>query len=435
MADKQKHAPEVLKDAQSRLEDIYERLDVSDDARHRLAFPHRLAQFSIPVRMDNGSLRVFQGWRVQYDVTRGPAKGGIRFHPGVNADEVTALSFWMAIKCAAVDLPYGGGKGGVQCNPKELSRMELERLSRGYMREVYDIVGPDIDIPAPDVNTNSTVMGWMADEYSLIARCQCPGVITGKPVGLGGSQGRVEATGEGALQVLNIWAQRNDKTPKNMTVAVQGFGNAGYHFARAAAREGYKVVAVSDSKGAVYAKEGLDVEAVYQHKNETRELKGIIYCEDSVGDEEVGKRIDNADLLALDVDVLALAALENAITDENARAVKAQVILEIANGPVTAAADDILEEQQITILPDVLANTGGVIVSYFEWIQNRTGDYWKAEKVGQRMQERISEQADLIFALAEEQKVSPRTATYMQGIKRITEAMDHRGSQRFFTGD
>lgn len=435
MTDKDKQAPEVLQDAQSRLEDIYERLDVSDDARHRLAFPHRLAQFSIPVRMDNGSLRVFQGWRVQYDVTRGPAKGGIRFHPDVNADEVTALSFWMAIKCAAVDLPYGGGKGGVQCNPKELSRMELERLSRGYMREVYDIVGPNIDIPAPDVNTNSTIMGWMADEYSLIARQQCPGVITGKPVGLGGSQGRVEATGEGALQVLNIWAQRNNKKPNEMTVAVQGFGNAGYHFASAAVREGYKVVAVSDSKGAVYAEEGLDVEAVYQHKNETRELKGIIYCEDSVSDEDTGKRIDNSDLLALDVDVLALAALENAVTDENAQAVQAQVVLEIANGPVTAAADEILEKNKVAVLPDVLANTGGVIVSYFEWIQNRTGDYWTAEKVGERMQERISQQADLIFALAEKENVSPRTATYMQGVKRITEAMDHRGSQRFFNGD
>lgn len=435
MTDKEKQAPEVLKDAQSRLEDIYERLDVSEDARHRLAFPHRLAQFSIPVRMDNGSLRVFQGWRVQYDVTRGPAKGGIRFHPGVNADEVTALSFWMAIKCAAVDLPYGGGKGGVQCNPKELSRMELERLSRGYMREVYDIVGPDIDIPAPDVNTNNTVMGWMADEYSLIARQQCPAVITGKPVGLGGSLGRVEATGEGALQVLNIWAQRNAKKPEEMTVAVQGFGNAGYHFASAAVREGYKVVAVSDSKGAVYAEEGLDVEAVYRHKNETRELKGIIYCEDSVGDEATGKRIDNSDLLALDVDVLALAALENAVTEENAQAVQADVVLEIANGPVTPAADDILQEQKIVVLPDVLANTGGVIVSYFEWIQNRTGDYWNAEKVGERMQQRISEQADLIFALAEKEGVSPRTATYMQGVKRITEAMDHRGSQRFFNGE
>lgn len=427
--------PEVLKDAQSRMEEIYDRLDASDDSRQRLAQPYRSLNFSIPVRMDNGSLRVFQGWRVQYDVTRGPAKGGIRFHPGVNRDEVTALSFWMSIKCAAVDLPYGGGKGGVQCDPKKLSRMELERLSRGYMRQVFDMVGPDNDIPAPDVNTNATVMGWMADEYSLIARRQMPAVITGKPIGLGGSLGRVEATGEGALTTLNIWAERNDKKPEDLTVAVQGFGNAGYHFARAAAREGYTVVAVSDSKGAVYSEEGLDVEAIYKHKNEQRELKGIVYCKDSVTtDREDGKRISNEDLLALDVDVLALAALENAVTEDNAKDVKAGVVLEIANGPVTSKADSILEDNNITVLPDVLANTGGVIVSYFEWIQNRTGDYWTAEVVNERMHQRIREQGALIFDLADEEKVTLRFATYMQGVKRITDAMDHRGSQRFFNG-
>lgn len=421
--------PEVLADAQSRLENIYERLDVSEDARQRLAQPYRLLQFSIPVRMDNGALRVFQGWRVQYDVTRGPAKGGIRFHPDVNADEVTALSFWMAIKCAAVDLPYGGGKGGVQCNPKELSRMELERLSRGYMRGVYEFVGPDVDIPAPDVNTDATVMGWMEDEHALIARRQLPAVITGKPVGLGGSLGRVESTGEGALQVLNIWAGKQKKKPKKLTVAVQGFGNAGYHFARAAEAQGYQVVAVSDSKCTVYSADGLDVEAVHEGKK-----KGTLkpHCKGKKGQGEILQRDD---ILSLDVDILVLAALENAIHEDNVSAVQASLILEIANGPVSSKADAALEERKVTVIPDVLANTGGVIVSYFEWIQNRTGDYWSAEEVSERLEQRIRKQADMIFKLADEEKVNLRTATYMQGIRRITEAMDNRGSQRYFNGE
>ncbi|RUO29014.1 glutamate dehydrogenase [Aliidiomarina sedimenti] len=429
MAENDVSTPEVLKDAQSRLQDIYQRLDVSDDARQRLAHPRRSLQFSIPVRMDNGSLKVFQGWRVQYDVTRGPAKGGIRFHPNVNADEVTALSFWMAIKCAAVDLPYGGGKGGVQCNPKELSRMELERLSRGYMRAVFDVVGPDVDIPAPDVNTDATVMGWMDDEFASIARRQLPAVITGKPLGLGGSQGRVEATGEGALEVLNIWADRNKQKAKKLKVAVQGFGNAGYHFARAAADQGYNVVAVSDSQRTVYSAEGLDIDAVYNAKQQGQ-LKPF-----SSGSKNKGDTLERDAVLGLDVDILVLAALENAIDDNNAKQVSAKVILEIANGPVTSKADSKLEQAGVTVIPDVLANTGGVIVSYFEWIQNRTGDYWTAEVVNQRLRERINQQADLIFKVAKDEKVTLRTATYMQGIRRITEAMDHRGSQRFFNGD
>lgn len=419
----------MLEDAQSRLQDIYQRLDVSDDVRQRLAQPYRLLQFALPLRLDDGSLRVFQGFRVQYDVTRGPAKGGIRFHPDVTADEVTALSFWMAIKCAAVNLPYGGGKGGVQCDPKKLSKMELERLSRGYMRGVYELVGPDVDIPAPDVNTDATVMGWMEDEHSLISRCQLPGVITGKPVGLGGSLGRIESTGVGALQVLNIWADKMKRKPKKLTIAVQGFGNAGYHFARAAAEQGYQVVAVSDSQCTVFAEDGLDIEAVHIGK-ESGTLKP--HCK---GKKSHGKILKRDDLLGLDVDVLVLAAMENAIHEGNVSNVKAPVILEIANGPISTKADAKLTERGVTMIPDVLANTGGVIVSYFEWIQNRTGDYWPADKVQQRMEARISEQAQLIFELAEREKVSLRTATYMQGVKRIADAMENRGSQRLFNCD
>lgn len=428
MTEKSATPPKVLQDAHSRLEDIYERLNVSDDARQRLAQPTRLLQFSIPVRLDSGALKVFTGWRVQYDVTRGPAKGGIRFHPNVDADEVTALSFWMSIKCAAVDLPYGGGKGGVQCDPKQLSRMELERLARGYMRAVYDIVGPDVDIPAPDVNTDATIMGWMDDEFSFIARQQLPAVITGKPIGLGGSEGRVEATGEGALEVLNLWAERQKLKPRKLKVAVQGFGNAGYHFARAASEHGYTVVAVSDSQKTVVCDEGLDIEAVYKAKQEG-ELKPC-----AAGRKGKCRTLESDDILSLEVDILALAALENAIDEDNANSVKASTVLEIANGPITSKADRLLEDKDVTIIPDVLANTGGVIVSYFEWIQNRTGDYWSAEKVNQRMRERLQTQADSIFKLAENEQVTLRTATYMQGIRRITEAMDNRGSQRYFNG-
>lgn len=427
--------PKVLDDARGRLEFIYERLDVSDDARQRLAQPQRLIETAIPVRMDDGSLRVFQGWRVQYDTTRGPGKGGIRFHPNVDADEVTALSFWMAIKCAVVNLPYGGAKGGVKVDPKKLSRMELERLSRGYMRAMYDVLGPDMDIPAPDVNTNPTIMGWMADEYSNIARGQLPGVITGKPLGLGGSEGRVAATGDGALQVLKIWAERNDRDPSAMTVAVQGFGNAGYYFACAAQKLGFKVIAVSDSKGAVYSRKGLDVHAIWEHKNRTKELKGIVYADKSVEEEKNVGHLENDELLTLDVDILALAALENQVTEKNAKDIRAGLLLEIANGPVTSKADAILADRGIPVLPDVLVNTGGVIVSYFEWIQNRTGDYWTAKKVAERMQERISEQSELCFKLAEDEDISFRNAAYMQGIRRITQAMDDRGNQGYFNGD
>lgn len=427
--------PKVLDDARSRLEFIYKRLDASADAQQRLSHPQRVIEAAIPVRMDDGSLQVFQAWRVQYDMTRGPGKGGIRFHPDVDAEEVTALSFWMAIKCAVVNLPYGGAKGGVRVDPKKLSRMELERLSRGYIRAMYDVIGPDTDIPAPDVNTNPTIMGWMADEYSNIARGQYPAVITGKPLGLGGSQGRVASTGEGALQVLKIWTDRNDLDPKKMTVAVQGFGNAGYYFACAAMNLGFKVVAVSDSKGAVYSEKGLDIHAIWKHKHKTKELKGIVYSEESVEQEKNVDHLDNDELLKLDVDVLALAALENQITQDNAQDVQAKLLLEIANGPVTSKADTILADRGIPVLPDVLVNTGGVIVSYYEWIQNRTGDYWTEDKVSERMRERIQHEADRCFKLAEDEGISVRNAAYMQGIRRITEAMDDRGTQGFFNGD
>lgn len=418
----------VLDDAQSRLQEIYDRLEVAESTRQRLARPELNVQVSIPVQMEDGSLKVFQGWRVQYSRIRGPGKGGIRFHPQVSAEEVTALSFWMTIKCAVVDLPFGGAKGGVRVDPKALSRSELERLSRGYVRALYDLLGPDRDIPAPDVNTNPTVIGWMADEYARIARSQVPAVITGKPPGRGGSAGRSAATGRGAVQVLDIMAERQKKSPKELTVAVQGFGNAGSHFAKLAHQRGYRIVALSDSKGAIRSDNGLDPAPIWQHKQQSRELKGLVYCEGSLTDDSLCEepnveRLSNDELLKLHVDVLVLAGLENQVTDRNARAVQAGAILEIANGPVTSGADRILAERGVPVLPDVLVNAGGVIVSYLEWIQNRTGDYLTEDQVNERLAERLERAARTCFDRARDEDVTLRTAAYMEGIARIAQAM------------
>lgn len=424
-----------LQDAQVIMDEIYTRLNVSDDIRCRLHQPRRIHQAGLPVRMDNGSLKVFPAWRVQYDDTRGPGKGGIRFHPDVCEDEVATLSFWMTLKCAVVDLPFGGAKGGVQVDPKTLSRLELERLSRSYIRAFYDVIGPDRDIPAPDVNTNEKVMGWMADEYAEIARRQLPAIITGKPIGMGGSQGRIAATGRGALNVLDTWVERKDKKPEELTVAVQGFGNAGYNFARLAKEAGYKIVAISDSQGGIYLKEGLEPKPIWEHKNATRKLSGMVYCDDTVCSVDTVQTISTEELLGLEVDVLVLAALENAITDKNVEGVKAKLILEIANGPVTPAADALLLERGIVVIPDVLANAGGVIVSYLEWVQNRTGDYWAEEVINERLASRIGEAAKNCFQCAHMEDVSLRVSAYMQGMERLAKAMESRGTQHYFEGD
>ncbi|MDT8322139.1 MAG: Glu/Leu/Phe/Val dehydrogenase [Xanthomonadales bacterium] len=416
------------------LNTVFDRLDVSEDVRRRLAQPMQTVHVNIPVRMDDGSLQFFEAWRIQFDDTRGPTKGGIRFHPDVSAEEVTALSFWMTIKCAVVDLPFGGAKGGICVDPKALSRLELERLSRGYVRAFYDVIGPARDIPAPDVNTNEIIMGWMADEYARIERRQVPAALTGKPLGLGGSRGRTAATGRGALQVLDLWAKRQGKSPDDLTVAVQGFGNAGSHFARLASERGYRIVGLSDSKGAIHSAEGLDPTLIWRHKNKTRELKGMVYCDASVCEEAETDQLTNDELLAIDVDVLALAALENAITERNADSVKACAILEIANGPVSGAADRLLAERGVQVLPDVLVNAGGVIVSHLEWVQNRTGDAWAEDEVNQRLAQRLAREASTCFDRAEESDTTLRSAAYMQAIGRIAEAMAHQGTREYFTG-
>ena len=422
----------IFADAQTRLDEVFSHIELTDDVREKLQHPKLAVSFSIPIRMDDGSLKVFKGYRVQFDDTRGPTKGGIRYHPNVSMDEVTSLSFWMTIKCAVMDLPYGGGKGGIIVNPKELSRLELERLSRGYIREVADFIGPKRDIPAPDVYTNSTIMGWMADEYSQIKREQLPGVITGKPVYLNGSKGRVAATGRGALYVLQQWAKRNKIVPGDTTLAVQGFGNAGYHFARLAHEAGFRVVAIADSRGAIYNDQGFDPEKVMAHKQEHRDINTMVYCDGSVCDMQRNQKISPTELLELDVDILVLAALENQVHEDNAGNIKAKYILEIANGPVTSKADGILVGKGITVLPDVLVNAGGVTVSYFEWVQNRAGMYWEEEEINERLKKKIDREANSIFDLAEEKGISLRTAAYLIGVQRIAGAISEKGTREYF---
>ncbi|HER35423.1 MAG: Glu/Leu/Phe/Val dehydrogenase [Halothiobacillaceae bacterium] len=425
----------LLADALANLKPLMDDERISEDARRRLSQPNRVVEVEIPLRMDNGSLKVFTGWRSLYDNTRGPGKGGIRYHPSVTVDEVAALSFWMTVKCAVVDLPFGGAKGGICVDPKQLSRLELERLSRGYIRALLDVLGPDRDIPAPDVNTNETIMGWMADEYRQAAGRHQRAVITGKPPGHGGSLGRTAATGRGALQVLDIWERRQGRADQRPRVAVQGFGNAGFHFARLAHDAGYRVVAISDSRGAIHRDDGLDPLAIWDRKRESMHLSGGVYCQDSVCAEVEVDQLTNDELLALDVDILVLAALENAVTEKNVDSIRAPTVLEIANGPINHAADRMLTARGVDVIPDVLANSGGVIVSHLEWVQNRMGDYWSEKEIDRRLAERLGEQADLVFERAVTENEPLRSAAYRQGIERIAIAMDGLGTERYFCGD
>jgi glutamate dehydrogenase (NADP+) len=402
-------------DASGRLEAAIEHADVSADTIERLRLPKSVLKVSIPVRMDDGALRVFAGYRVRYDDTRGPTKGGIRFHPDVSVDEVQSLAFWMTFKCAVMGLPFGGGKGGVAVDPKELSTHELERLSRGYIDAVADFIGPDVDIPAPDVATNAMVMGWMMDQYATIQRRIEPGVITGKPMPMGGSAGRDTATGDGAWHVVRTLLPRLLGDTERATVAIQGFGNAGQVLAARLHEAGHRVVAVSDSRTALYCEQGIDVPAARAAKAD-----GALRADGA-------REISAGELLALDVDLLCPSALENAITEDNAGDVRARAVVEVANGPVSAAADAVLDEAGVTVVPDILVNAGGVTVSWFEWVQNRTGLPWSAEEVAERLEERMVAETEAVAALAEERGVKLRTAAYVHALRRIGEAVDSRG--------
>ena len=419
----------LLSDANVRLERALKYVRISEDASERLKFPKASLQVSIPVRLDDGSLQVFKGYRVRYDDTRGPTKGGIRFHPNVTLDEVQSLAFWMTFKCAAVNLPFGGSKGGITLNPKALSKFELERLSRGYIDAIADFIGPDVDIPAPDVYTNPMIMGWMMDQYSIIRRKLCPAVITGKPLGIGGSQGREAATGTGAFYVLAAMMRKFDRAPQDTTVAVQGFGNAGSVIARLLFDAGYRVVAVSDSQGGVYCPQGLDIPSLQQFKAATRSVKAVYWEGPVCSLVEDHTPVSNADLLTLDVDILIPAALENQITDHNASSVQAQFIFEVANGPVSSAGDRILEEKGTYVFPDILVNAGGVIVSYFEWVQNRSGLYWSDDEVKQRLQTKLVDEAEKIWHLSQDLAVPLRTAAYIHALERLEIAHSARGTR------
>lgn len=413
--------------AQKVLDEAFEHAGVSDDTVEQLRLPKSALKVSIPVRMDDGSLRNFPGYRVRYDDSRGPTKGGIRFHPNVNIDEVQSLAFWMTFKCAAMGLPFGGAKGGVTVDPKELSTMELERLSRGYVEAVADFIGPDVDIAAPDVYTNELVMGWMTDQYSTIVRKLTPAVFTGKPLSMGGSEGRSTATADGAFQVIEQLLPRiREKVEipdeaEETTVAVQGFGNAGAVIAERLAEAGMKVVAVSDSSTAVYCEGGLDIGPMAERKRKSGELEGD-------GPEGEVSKIGGEELLSLDVDLLIPSALEGAINADNVGDVKAEVIFEVANRPVSPDADAELLDRGVMVVPDILVNAGGVVVSYFEWVQNRAGLYWDADDVRERLHSRMETETDAIWSIIDDQDVSPRVAAYVHALRRLGEAVDARGS-------
>ena len=423
----------IFEEAIGRLDVAAELAEVDPEVLEKLRHPQAILQVSIPVRMDDGSLRVFEGYRVRHDATRGPTKGGIRFHPDVSLDEVKALAFWMTCKCAVVGIPYGGAKGGVIVNPKALSNMELERLSRGFIEQIADFIGPDSDIPAPDVYTNARIMGWMMDEYSKIRRNHQPAVITGKPIALGGSQGREDATGRGAYYCLKELEKRREWTPGEITVAVQGFGNAAQSVARLLHADGYRVVAASDSRGGIYRPEGFDVPSLIKIKNESRELKAV-YCDGALCDTVDADKVSNEELLELDVDVLIPAALENQVTEANADRIRASVVVEVANGPTTLAGDQVLDGNDKLVIPDILANAGGVTVSYFEWVQNRQGFYWTAEDVAQRLQAIMAREFNAVYDRMLDQKASMRTAAYAHALKRIGEAVESLGTQSYFNG-
>ncbi|MBI1321297.1 MAG: glutamate dehydrogenase [Candidatus Hydrogenedens sp.] len=421
----------LFEDAISVLDRAAAYADIDPEAIEKLKHPRAMLTVSIPVRMDDGSLQVFTGYRVQHDGTRGPTKGGIRYHPKADIDEVKALAFWMTCKCAVVGIPYGGAKGGITVNPKELSRMELERLSRGFVQQVADFIGPDTDIPAPDVYTNAMIMGWMMDEYSKIQRHHTPAVITGKPVELGGSLGRDDATGRGAYYCIKELEERKGWNPSETTVAVQGFGNAGQHVAKLLHADGYKIVAISDSHGGIYSPDGFDVPSIIKMKDETREVRAV-YCSGALCESVPSTSISNAELLELDVDLLIPAALEKQITADNAPRIQAQHIIEVANGPITSEASRMLSERGILIVPDILANAGGVTVSYFEWVQNKAGYYWDLEEVHERLHKIMRREFDLVYRRMMDKEIDMRTAAYAHALSRIGTAIAAQGTRAYF---
>jgi glutamate dehydrogenase (NAD(P)+) len=395
-----------------------EHLSLEDGIRKQMRFPERELTVNFPVKMRDGGFKMFRGYRVQHNTARGPAKGGIRYHPDVTLDEVKALAIWMTYKCAVVNIPYGGGKGGVSCNPKEMNSFELEHMTRRYTSEISCIIGPTRDIPAPDVYTTPQTMAWIMDTYSMARGEYTPGVVTGKPLAIGGSEGRNEATARGCVSIIAEAARHLDMRTKGARVVVQGFGNAGSNLARIIHDEyDAKIVAVSDSRGAVFSASGFDPHSAIEHKQRTGSVVDMPGTESIAGEE----------LIKLDCDILVPAALENVITEEIAPKVKARIVAEAANGPTVPEADEILCRNGCFLLPDILANAGGVTVSYYEWVQNNFGYYWKEEEVKARLKEKMTTAFQEVLATSKRYKVHMRRAAWILAIERVAEAIRVRG--------
>ena len=404
--------------AQEQIDRAGAKLSLDPGLLSLLKHPKRELTVNFPVRMDDGSIKVFTGYRVQYNDARGPFKGGIRYHWNVSIDEVRALACWMTWKCAVMDIPYGGAKGGIICNPKEMSKAENERMTRRYASEISIIIGPEKDIPAPDVYTDGQTMAWIMDTISMNKGYTVSGVVTGKPIPIGGSLGRDEATARGAVYATREAAKRMKLNLKGVTVAVQGFGNAGYHYARLMQDEyGAKIVAVSDSKGGIYSEKGFDPKEVMKHKEKTGSVVGFPGT----------KKITNEELLELAVDILSPAALENQITSENAARIKAKISAECANGPTTPEADDILFKKGVLVIPDILANGGGVTVSYFEWVQDLANFFWTKPEVDAKLEGVMVRAFDAVWKMHDDKKCDMRQAAYMVAINRVAEAYKWRG--------
>ncbi len=393
-------------------------LGLDEGVREVLRRPDRELTVAIPVNMDDGSLRVFTGYRVQHNFSRGPCKGGIRYAPDVNLDEVRALAAWMTWKCAVVDIPFGGAKGGVICDPRQLSQVELERITRRYTAAIMDIIGPDRDVPAPDVNTNEQTMAWIMDTYSMHVRRTTTAIVTGKPLAIGGSRGRHEATGRGVMLICREALKKIGLRPENARVVVQGSGNVGGIGAMLLHREGYRVISMSDMYGAIVDEKGLDVPAVLAHLKKTKKLEGFPGARTISGGTEQ---------LELDCDVLVPAAVENQITTKNADRIKAKLVVEGANGPTTFAASEILDKRGVVVVPDILANAGGVTVSYFEWVQDRMGYFWTEERVNTTLEQIMVKSFADVDAVAKRYRVSLRIAAYILAIDRVASVYRMRG--------
>ncbi|WP_047980023.1 Glu/Leu/Phe/Val family dehydrogenase [Ornithinibacillus contaminans] len=407
---------DVLSSTQTVVKNALEKLGYPDEVYELLKEPLRMMTVRIPVRMDDGSTKIFTGYRAQHNDAVGPTKGGIRFHPDVTETEVKALSMWMSLKAGIVDLPYGGGKGGIICDPREMSFRELEALSRGYVRAISQIVGPTKDIPAPDVFTNSQIMAWMMDEYSRIDEFNSPGFITGKPIVLGGSHGRESATAKGVTICINEAAKKRNIDVKGAKIIVQGFGNAGSFLSKFLHDAGAIVVGISDAYGALYDSEGLDIDYLLDRRDSFGTVTKLF-----------NNTISNKELLEMDCDILVPAAVENQITEENAHKIKASIVVEAANGPTTMEATKILTDRGILLVPDVLASAGGVTVSYFEWVQNNQGYYWTEEEIDEKLLSTMTKSFNTIFDTAQTRRIDMRLAAYMVGVRKMAEASRFRG--------